>query len=172
MAFVLETPSPRDAERLAALKADTFSETFADDNDPVELAAHLERSFSAEAVARQLADPDCETYWVLDDTVPVGYLKVNRGRAQTEPGLDDGLEVEQLYVLGTHHGRGLGGRLLDLAVEIARRDGFGFVWLSVWERNDKAISLYRHRGYEVFDEHVFMFGAEPQTDLLMRLDLD
>ena len=172
MAYVVEEPTAADAERLAMLKADTFSESFAADNDPAELAAHIERTFSVEAVAGQLADPDCETYWILDGTEPVGYLKLNRGRAQTEPGLEGGLEIEQLYVMKAHHGRGLGGQLLDLAVETARRDGFGFVWLGVWERNENAISLYRHRGYQVFDEHVFMFGAGAQTDLLMRLELD
>jgi hypothetical protein len=38
----------------------------------------------------------------------VGYLKVNLAGAQTEPGLDDGLEVEQVYLLDVHQGHGLG----------------------------------------------------------------
>ena len=172
MAYLEETPSAGDAERLAALKADTFRESFTAGNDPAELAAHIERAFSVEAVAAQLADPDSHTTWILDGTEPVGYLKLNRGRAQTEPGLEAGLEIEQLYVRRAHHGRGLGGKLLDLAIATARRDGCQFVWLGVWEQNHNAISLYRHRGFQVFDQHVFMFGAEPQTDLLMRLDLD
>jgi hypothetical protein len=44
------------------------------------------------------------------------------------------------------------------------------VWLGLWDQNHNAISLYLHRGFQVFDTHVFMFGAEAQTDLLMRLD--
>ena len=172
MAFLIDTPSAADAERLAALKTDTFIDSYAAGNDPVQLAAHIQRGLCVEAVAAQLADPDCETTWILDGTEPVGYLKLNRGRAQTVPGLEAGLEVEQVYVRKSHHGLGLGGQLLDLAVETARRESFGFVWLGVWQRNENAISLYLHRGYQVFDEHVFMFGAEAQTDLLMRLDLE
>lgn len=171
MAYVLATPSAGDAEQLAVLKADTFRESFAGGNDPTELAAHIERAFSVDVVTAQLADPDSDTTWILHGSEPVGYLKLNRGRAQTEPGLEAGLELEQLYVRMAHHGRGLGGQLLDLAVDAARRDSYGFVWLGVWEQNHNAISLYRHRGFQVFDKHVFMFGAEPQTDLLMRLDL-
>ena len=45
------------------------------------------------------------------------------------------------------------------------------MWLGVWEHNSNAISLYRHRGYEEFDQHVFMFGKQEQRDVLMRLDL-
>ena len=172
MAFVVGTPSTADAKRLAVLKADTFSDSFAAGNNPAELAAHLKSAFSLEAVAAQLADPDCDTTWILDGAEPVGYMKLNRGRTQTVSDLDAGLEVEQLYVKKTHHGLGLGGQLLDLAVERARREAFGFVWLGVWERNENAISIYLHRGFRVFGDHVFMFGSEAQTDLLLRLDLD
>ncbi len=171
MDYRLEVPSVSDAARLGQLKADTFIETYAADNDPKEVATHVGRDFSVDAVAKQLADPNCDTSWILDGPDPVGYLKLNRGSAQTEPGLDAAIEIEQLYVRKSHQGRGLGGRLLDLAAETARREGRDFLWLSVWERNANAISLYRHRGFAVFDEHIFMFGDEAQRDLMMRLDL-
>jgi len=171
MTYRFEHPAVEGAAALAALKADTFSESFAAANDPAQLAAHLARAFPVDAVSAQLVDPRCDTTWVLDDGKPVGYLKVNCGTAQTVPGLSDGLEVEQLYVLASHHGQGLGGQLLDLATEKARERGLTYVWLGVWEHNTNAISLYRHRGYEEFGQHVFMFGEEEQRDVLMRMDL-
>ena len=171
MRYRFERPTVENAAALADLKAATFSEAFAAANDPAELAAHLARTFAVDAIPAQLLDPRCDTTWVLDDGTPVGYLKVNRGTAQTVPGLSDGLEVEQLYVLAGHHGQGLGGRLLDLAADKARQNGLSYLWLGVWEHNTRAISLYRHRGFETFDEHAFMFGEEEQRDLLMRLDL-
>lgn len=171
MRYRFEQPAVESAAALAALKADTFSESFAAANDPAELAAHLARAFAVDAVSAQLVDPRCDTTWVLDDGTPVGYLKVNYGTAQTVPGLSDGLEVEQLYVLASHHGQGIGGQLLDIATEKARERGLTYLWLGVWEHNTNAISLYRHRGYKEFDQHVFMFGEEEQRDLLMRLDL-
>jgi diamine N-acetyltransferase len=129
------------------LKADTFRESFAGGNDPTELAAHIERAFSVDVVAAQLAAPDSDTTWILHGSEPVGYLKLNRGRAQTEPGLEAGEQRR--------------GQARLVRVHVA----------GVWEQNHNAISLYRHRGFQVFDKHVFMFGAEPQTDLLMRLAL-
>jgi ribosomal protein S18 acetylase RimI-like enzyme len=171
MRYRFERPAVESAAPLAALKAETFSEAFAAANDSAELAAHLARAFAVDAISAQLRDPRCETTWVLDHVRPVGYLKVNHGTAQTVPGLGDGLEVEQLYVLASHHGQGLGGQLLDLATEKARERGLTYLWLGVWEHNTNAISLYRHRGFEEFDQHVFMLGREEQRDLLMRLDL-
>ncbi len=171
MRCLFEQPAVESAAALAALKADTFSETYGAANDPAELAAHLARAFAVDAVSAELLDPRCDTTWVLDEGKPVGYVKVNYGTAQTVPGFSDGLEVEQVYVLASHHGQGLGGQLLDLATEKARERGLTYLWLGVWEHNTNAISLYRHRGYEEFEQHVFMFGKEEQRDVLMRLDL-
>jgi len=156
---------------LARLKAETFAEAFAEANAAEELAAHIARSYDPGVIAGQLADERCDTWWVLDAGFPVGYLKVNRGSAQTVPNLTDGLEVEQAYVRSSHQSRGLGGRLLDLAEESARAHRLGYVWLGVWEHNTGAIQLYRRRGFVVFGEHIFMFGNEAQRDLLMRADL-
>lgn len=166
------TPVPLDeAARLAELEATTFVETFGHLNDPDEVARHVERAFAVDELARQLRDERVELSWVLDDDLPVAFLKLNRGDAQTEPGLEDGLEVEQVYVRSTHQGLGLGRLLLEHATDRARAQGLGFVWLGVWERNTKGIAVYERLGYQVFGEHTFLFGTDPQRDVLMRLDL-
>lgn len=159
------------AAALAELKAATFAETFAADNDPAHVEAHLAREFTPAAVQPSLEDERSTTWWLLDDGHPVGFLKVNRGGAQTEPDLDDGLEVEQIYVRASHQGRRLGGRLLAHAISTARSEGFPYVWLGVWERNLRAIAVYEHLGFVPFGDHTFLFGDEEQRDVLMRLDV-
>lgn len=171
VAAELEVVDPEDAGALAALKAETFVETFAEDNDPDHVRAHVAREFTAEAVRPSLEDDATTTWWLIDDDVPVGFLKVNRGRTQTEPGLDDGLEVEQIYVLAAHHGRGHGRRLLDHALDTARAEGFPFIWLGVWEHNRRAMAVYEHLGFVPFGDHTFLFGDEEQRDVLMRREL-
>lgn len=167
----LELVSPERAADLATLKAATFVETFAEDNDPKHVQAHVAREFTAAAVRRTLEDERSTTWWLLDHGVPVGFLKVIRGGAQTEPDLDDGLEVEQIYVLGSHHGQRLGGRLMEHAISTARQARFPFVWLGVWENNHRAQAVYEHFGFFLIGDHTFVFGDEEQRDLLMRLDL-
>jgi ribosomal protein S18 acetylase RimI-like enzyme len=167
----MEAVSPERAADLAELKAATFVETFAADNDPEQVKAHVAREFTSEAVRRTLEDDRCSTWWLLDDGTPVGFLKVNRGETQTEPHLREGLEVEQIYVLASHHGQRLGGRLMETAITTAREEGFPYVWLGVWEHNRKALAVYEHLGFSVIGDHTFLFGEEEQRDLLMRLDL-
>jgi diamine N-acetyltransferase len=167
----LEVVGPDDAGRLAELKAETFVETFAEGNDPDHVQAHVTREFTAEAVRRSLEHDDSTTWWLIDDGLPVGFLKVNRGHAQTESGLSDGLEVEQVYVRAAHHGRAHGSRLIEHAVDTARAEGYRFIWLGVWEHNRKAIAVYEHLGFVPIGDHTFLFGNDEQRDVLMRRDL-
>ena len=129
MSITLDTPEPGDAAALAGLKADTFVETYASGNDPEELAAHTARAFDPAAVAQQLSDRRCMTWWLLDDSRPVGYIKLNTGAAQTVEGLTDGLEIEQLYVRASHLGQGSGNLTLSRAKEAARELALGYLWL-------------------------------------------
>jgi ribosomal protein S18 acetylase RimI-like enzyme len=61
--------------------------------------------------------------------------------------------------------------LFQKAVEIAQSHQMDFIWLGVWEKNEKAIQFYLKNGFEVFDKHIFKLGVDLQTDLLMRLKL-
>jgi ribosomal protein S18 acetylase RimI-like enzyme len=98
-------------------------------------------------------------------------LKINRGEAQTEKKEDNSLEIERIYVLEKFQGRRVGQMLFQKAVEIAKLNQKDYIWLGVWEKNEKAIQFYLKNGFEVFDKHIFKLGVDLQTDLLMRLKL-
>jgi diamine N-acetyltransferase len=165
-------PTRGDAAALAELETTTFVEEFGHQNSAEDMAAHIERAFDQDKIAAQLVDPRCRFFWIVDDGTPVAFLKLNLADAQTEPDLEDGLEVEQLYVRKSHQGTGLGRQLLEHALAHARAQGLPFVWLGVWEHNDRAIAVYERLGFQAFGKHAFFLGDDEQTDVLMRLDLD
>lgn len=168
---ISEVPKTADAAALAALKSDTFVETFAANNNPESLAAHVADAFALDRIIRDLANPACLTVWMLDGNLPVGYLKMNLPPNDSEPELADGLEVEQIYFRRSHQGHGLGRRLIDHAISEASARGLSHVWLGVWEHNTAAIGFYERLGFHAYGEHTFHLGDEAQRDLLMRLDL-
>jgi ribosomal protein S18 acetylase RimI-like enzyme len=170
--YVLARPARDDAARLAGLAATAFRETYLALNGPAVVDEYVARALTTEAYARALADERCELHWVLDGEVPVGYLKLNVAGAQTEPDLDDGLQVEQIYLLRAHQGHGLGSTLIEVALDAARRRRLQSVWLGVWKENEKAIGFYRNECFEPFGEHTFRLGEEEQHDLLMRRPVD
>lgn len=61
--------------------------------------------------------------------------------------------------------------MFDKALSIAKQTHFKFIWLGVWEHNQKAINFYKKNGFVEFDKHIFKLGNDLQTDIMMRLEL-
>lgn len=166
----------QDAALLAQICAETFRDTFAQDNTAQDMEAFLARSYSPQVLAAELADPQ-SSYWLASvEGVPAAYLKTNVGRAQTEPVEgripQPSLEVQRIYVRLPYKRQGLGARLMRLAADQARERGAASLWLGVWERNLAALAFYERMGFTRFGEHVFQVGADAQTDYLMACPVE
>jgi ribosomal protein S18 acetylase RimI-like enzyme len=146
----------------------TFYDFFAHLNDLSNIDAYSAVAFTLEKIKSELSDPDSEFYFAMLDGQVAGYLKLNFGDAQTEFRNEKALEVERIYVSAEHHGKHIGRRLLNFAIDKAISKLFDYVWLGVWEHNHKAIGFYQHHGFEIFSSHEFLLGDDRQIDLLMR----
>ena len=56
--------------------------------------------------------------------------------------------VENIYVIPTARGRGIGSALMERAEDDLREDGADTIILSVMATNRRALEFYRERGYE------------------------
>lgn len=82
------------------------------------------------------------------------------------------MELQRLYVLPKHHGKGVGRALCRAAEEVARSKlGYGYVWLGVWEGNFVAQSVYEKEGYARVGDHEFRMGRCVQIDWIMGKEL-
>lgn len=161
----------KDLGQLQKISQDTFFETFSSTNTPENLNSYLASSFSKEKLTLELKNPCSAFYFATYKKEPIGYLKVNKGEAQTETQVQESLEIERIYVLKQYHGKKVGQLLLDKAIEIALQYKSTFIWLGVWENNKRAIAFYQKNGFIEFDKHVFKMGKEQQTDLMMKKEL-
>ena len=84
-------------------------------------------------------------YFAVMDEQVIGYLKLNMGDAQTELAEENSMEIERIYVLKGFQGNRVGQRFCEHAAAIARQHGVDFVWLGVWEQNEKAIAFYEKK---------------------------
>lgn len=157
-----------EAELLAELGARTFSETFAADNTPEDMAAYLAASFSTEKQAAQLADPH-STFLVAEiDGAVTGYAQIQTGDVPACVTGSKPIELVRLYASKEWLGRGVGHELMRACVNEARGAGHQTIWLGVWERNDRAQTFYRKWGFRVVGEHAFLLGSDLQNDLIME----
>lgn len=167
----MEACTLEDAGALRGISCKTFQETFACHNAPEQLQAYLDSAYDLEKLRGELQNADSQFYFLYCDNALAGYLKVNEAPAQTEFHDKSTLEIERIYLAREFQGLGLGGALIDRAIELARGRNKQYIWLGVWEKNEKAISFYQKHGFYQIGAHSFFVGSDEQTDQIMRKDL-
>ena len=160
-----------DLDMLQQISRETFLETFAASNTTENMNSYLSVNLSVDKLRAELSDPDSMFYFATEDTNVIGYLKINKGNAQSEKISDRSMEIERIYARAAYHGKGIGQMLLEFAIEKARDFHADQVWLGVWEENPRAIAFYRKNGFTEFDRHEFRLGDDIQTDIMMNMDL-
>lgn len=170
--IIINKAGIQDLETIQNIGRQTFSETFSESNSEEAMKTYLEESFSTEKVSLELNNSHSHFFIAWEEDIPVGYLKLNSGEAQTELKDDTSLEIERIYVKKSHHGQKVGQLLYDQAMETARNLNKSYLWLGVWEENLRALQFYRKNGFEEFGSHTFRLGDEDQTDLMMKKILD
>lgn len=160
-----------DIKQLQEIGKQTFYETFADSNSVEDMENYLRDNFSENQLTKELSNPHSVFYFAIIDDKVVGYLKVNWSDAQTEQHDKLGFEIERIYVIKELHGKKIGQKLYEKALSLAKEQNLKYVWLGVWEHNPKAIRFYEKNGFVAFDKHIFVVGADEQTDILMKLIL-
>lgn len=157
---------------LRELSIKTFYETFAPMHKPEHMEAYLKTSFDGDRLREELSDRNSEFIFLYADERLAGYLKLNEAPSQTEVNDENSLEIERIYVSLEFQGAGLGRYLMKHAIDVAVERGKEYVWLGVWEKNEKALRFYRKNGFYRVGAHSFFMGADEQTDYIMRKDLE
>ena len=161
-----------DAGTLAELGRRTFHETFAAQNDPEDMDAYLNATFTVEGLAGEIREPGAAYLVAEDHRGAVGFAKVAGVAPPDCVTAPSPLRLARLYVSAEAIGAGVGAALMRACIERARATGHLGLWLGVWEHNHRAIAFYRRWGFEAVGNEVFLLGRDEQTDLVMQLALD
>lgn len=157
----------KDLNKLQEISRRTFNQTFASMNKPENLKFFLKFHYSTKKLSSEIQNPHSLFLFGQTSNEILGYLKLNRGNAQTVLPNDGGLEIERIYIDQSCQGMGIGQIFLGAAVKEAEKIQAAYIWLGVWEKNEPAIRFYKKNGFTQYSEHIFNLGDDPQTDLLM-----
>ena len=160
-----------DAGLLAEVGARTFSDTFAADNSPEDMAAYLSTAFGPSLQAAELADPSATFLIAEVDGEAAGYAKLQVNDAPDCVTGGKPIELVRLYAERKYHGRGVGAALMQECLRAAKLSGAHTLWLGVWEHNHRAQAFYRKWGFTEVGSHDFRLGTDIQTDILMAREL-
>lgn len=160
-----------DTELLLAIGRQTFFEKFTENNSEENMLQYASEAYTFEKIASEVNNVNSQFYLATLNKQTVAYLKINFGEAQTEMQDPQALELERIYVLKEFQGKKIGQLLFEKTLEIARQAKVNYVWLGVWEENKSAIKFYKKNGLKAFSKHLFMLGNDPQTDIMMKMEL-
>ncbi len=158
---------PSDAPSLAVFAAQTFTAAFGSDNRPEDMQAHLAASFGIPQQTKELTDPGVVTLLAHHAETLVAYAQV---RCQAPPPCvtdTRAVELHRFYVDQAAHGQGVAQRLMGAVQQTANELGGQHLWLSVWERNPRAIAFYVKAGFADVGSTDFFVGADRQRDRVL-----
>lgn len=158
---------PDDAPALAAFAERTFVETFGPHNDPRDMEAFVERTYSVEQQTAELTDPGVTTLLAHRDGRLVAFAQLRRH--VPPPCVSDAtaIELRRFYVEGPAQGTGVAQLLMAAVFDAANGTGARHIWLGVWERNPRAIAFYRKSGFTDVGSQPFVLGSDHQSDRVM-----
>lgn len=96
--------------------------------------------FCSHMTVEQMADADTTVFIAREDGRAVACGALRRHGT-------DVAEVKRMYTLPSHQGQGIGGRILELIEELARREGFTRLVLETGHRHHAAWRVYERGGF-------------------------
>ncbi len=158
----------QDLSLLQAFSRKTYFDTFAAMNTEENMNAYLNSAYDLDVLGKELRNPNSYFFFLYADGQLAGYLKLNENDAQTDLYDPDALEIERIYVDKAYQRRGYGHFLMEYAITIAATRNKEYVWLGVWEKNERALQFYERHGFYEIGTHSFTMGDDVQTDYVMR----
>jgi ribosomal protein S18 acetylase RimI-like enzyme len=161
-----------DAPALAALGAETFVAAFGHLYKPEDLSAFLAQVHNPEAVAGEIAGDECTHCLVEHEGALIAFCKLRYpSHYAAHSDAANQIELGQLYALPQHTGHGIGAKLMDWALEVARSGGHDAVLLSVYSENFGAQRFYQRYGFGKIADITFQVGDHFDPEFLYELKL-
>lgn len=170
--MILRDARSGDAEALARLGRESFCAAFEHLYKPEDLAAFLSTAYSVDTVAAEIADPAYIHQLAFDGDHLTGFCKMKYpGSYEGHSDAANPIVLCQLYTDPARTGTGIGARLMDWALSIAREKQCDAVQLSVWSENFGAQRFYQRYGFAKIADIYFCVGDQRDDEFLYELRL-
>lgn len=132
---------------LKSICIDAYAKNFHHHWNEGGLEWYLDREFSTDRLHSDLADENTAYYFIEQDGNAIGFIKT-RNHSSTHLSIENGMELEKIYVLPECKGLGIGKLALKEIIYIAEQQGKKNLILDVIDTNRSAIAFYQKLGFE------------------------
>ena len=168
----LRAPKQSDVSSLAALGRNSFVAAFGTLYDPEDLSRFLDEVYSEPVIAAELADPLLFHRLAFSGDKLAGFCKLRfpSGYAHHSDARRP-MALQQLYTDPAMTGLGIGARLMEWALDMARECTADAIQLSVWSGNTGAQRFYARHGFVKIADIDFWVGEHRDDELLLERKL-
>ncbi len=161
-----------DAEYISLLGRVTFGETFGHlFRDKQDLLQYYERTFAVQKIRNSIANPNNAFWLAFVNELPVGYAKLKLRSASPFINSKEVSQLQKIYVLKDFISLKIGRELQNSVLAKAIENKSESIWLSVLERNNRAIAFYKKNDFSQLGNHDFQIGKERFSFIVMSRNL-
>lgn len=172
MITTIKQATTTEAQLLTDLGARAFLEAYSDVKAAKDLNDYIKTAFIKEQIEASIKNNEAVFLIAYIDDKAVGYVKLRWDRSHPNLSLQDkNMELERIYVLRDYWKNKVGAALMLQAIEIAKKGNYHYLWLGVWQQNNRAIDFYLKMGFEIFGTKKFYVGEEENDDFVLRIKL-
>lgn len=142
--------SVNDLKQIKHISELTYKKTFSHLNTQENMSSYIEQAFNLQTLKEEIENPNSTFYIAYVENNIAGYLKINEDDAQTDINDCESIEIQRIFILEEFQGKGIGKLFINHVYKIAKEKQKSYIWLGVWEHNQKAISFYKI----IFMQHV------------------
>jgi len=132
----------------------SYAENYADHWNDGGLARYLDKVYGWDTLKSELVNPDVSYFIAFVHAEPAGFIKLHLNSNLPGHPSTKGMEVEKIYFRLQFKGKGIGKKLMALAMQEAKGHGKETIWLGVIDTNTNAIAFYKTMGFEFHDKTV------------------
>ena len=161
-----------DAKYIAELGRVTFGETFGCDfRDPQDLLDYYEKIFAVEKIRCGIKKLN-NIFWIAEiNGLAAGYGKLKLNSASSFSRNHKEVQLQKIYVLKDYLSMGIGAKIYSEMLKAAQQHDMENIWLSVLQKNQRAVSFYERLGFKERGVHDYIIGKEKFSFYELSKDL-
>ena len=110
---------------------------------------YKEKFFSTERLTEEMTDSNSQFYLAYYHDEAVGFLKLNINAPLEGFETKNALELERIYLNKEVTGKGIGRKLVQLAVNTAKQNHKNIVWLKAMDTSKGSMAFYEKMGFRI-----------------------
>jgi len=132
----------------------SYAENFAEHWNEGGLDWYLDKVYGWDGLKLDLVNPDINYFVAFVNKEAVGFMKLHLNSSFPGENSINGMEIEKIYFRLPFKGKGIGKKLMMVALQEAKNLRKEIIWLGVIDTNASAVAFYKKIGFEICEKTV------------------